>query len=81
MTTFTDEKMREEAYKRFGVMSDDSILISQVITDEHADFWLSKFHQYTEELKQNIKALGHQQEDDTVWCNMDEVLSLLDNTK
>lgn len=30
-----------------------------------------------EELREKIAELGHQQDDDTIWCNMDEVLALL----
>lgn len=29
------------------------------------------------EIAEKVKELGHQQEDDTIWCNMDEVLALL----
>jgi len=31
-----------------------------------------------EEVKEIIKACGHQQDDDTIWCNMDEILQELD---
>lgn len=33
--------------------------------------------EYKKELTRKIEEVGHQQEDDTVWCNMDEVLTLI----
>lgn len=30
-----------------------------------------------EEVEEKIKELGHQQDDDTIWCNMDEILKVL----
>ena len=30
------------------------------------------------EVKQMIEEAGHQQDDDTIWCNMDELLTTLD---
>lgn len=30
-------------------------------------------------VKEEIKETGHQQEDDTIWCNMDELLSRLEH--
>lgn len=28
-------------------------------------------------LREKVKELGHQQDDDTIWCTLDEVLTLL----
>jgi hypothetical protein len=28
-------------------------------------------------IREEVKKLGHQQDDDTIWCNMDEVLASL----
>lgn len=33
------------------------------------------------ELRERVQELGHQQEDDTIWCDMDAVLTLLDSYK
>ncbi len=30
------------------------------------------------EVREKVEELGHQQDADTIWCNMDEVLSALD---
>lgn len=39
-----------------------------------ADFFYSLHLQEIEKIRERVKELGHQQEDDTIWCNMDDVL-------
>lgn len=47
--------------------------------------WLFKLIDRTyratkEEVREIIKEHGHQQDDDTIWCNMDDVLAALSGT-
>lgn len=79
-----EQQIREEWYRtKFSTNNgDESARISEDFEmKDAADFWLNKMeealsHQKAE-LRESIEALGHQQDDDTIWCNMDEVLKLL----
>ena len=47
---------------------------------------IANFHRQTvkevlEGVREEIEKLGHQQDDDTIWCNMDEVIKILTKIK
>lgn len=48
------------------------------LTDEIKAFIRSLLLAQKDELAEIVKEHGHQQDDDTIWCNMDEVLAALD---
>ena len=45
------------------------------------EFFLSKFSAHSTELISKIKEIGHQQDDDTIWCEMDKVIEIINQEK
>ena len=45
--------------------------------EEIAGEIVTLFASHTQELREAVEGLGHQQEDNTIWCKMDDVLALL----
>lgn len=82
-------KLREDFDKTFGltVRLDDAYrnMHYSVKSKEIADYWLkivsdaylSGVREEQQRIKEILDECGHQQDDDTIWCNMDEVFSAI----
>lgn len=68
------EKDWYEFCKLGGLHCTEEVQVMEIKIKEH---FLSKRKEELESIKRGVEELGHQQDDDTIWCNMDEVLALL----
>lgn len=79
MTQPTIEKnLREKFWEEYAEGFNES---QEWLFNDIADWWLEKLSSshtaLLTEIMEDVKKLGHQQDDDTIWCEMDKVLSLL----
>lgn len=68
---FTDSEMREEWNIWFSNYPGTPSI------GEIEQWFHEKFSEYKAYLKGEIEGLGHQQDDGSIWCEMDKVLDLL----
>lgn len=82
--TSTNQEIKNQAHKEFTerFVREDGLL-DKYSHDEilfFIDSLIDRTVQMTEErIVEIIRAVGHQQEDDTIWCDMDELISLITN--
>lgn len=74
-TTTYDSELRDIVYRNWKV--GDEIGLFDEVQKFIAKERIQVKKEFVDELQGKIEALGHQQDDDTIWCNMDEVLALL----
>lgn len=64
----------------------DTSLFTRVVDDEKVIAFLETYiviawDAALKAVEEKIREAGHQQEDDTIWCDMDEILSALTSLK
>lgn len=72
MTKEQENKERED----WKILAESVVWCSRKDVEVVADYFFSRIQAREEELKKEIEELGHQQEDDTIWCKMDDILAL-----
>lgn len=71
------DELEQQLFYFLPELNEDERRASQTIMGKIYNLLQQNTQEVLQGVVEKIKDLGHQQEDDTIWCNMDEVLKAL----